>query len=235
MSVQQIKGRTTRSQGEFDNFNLSSNSLIYTTADDSRVENYSIELSLGEGWNESYSEANKKLIRIDDKIKIPRHGSIVVEVQEEIQVPHNRYGVVLTTGSMFLSNGIIIPSAKIEPAFHGKLKLRLFNTTNQSITINKGDKLGSAIFFPTEYTSVHERTYRTVDISAAAPSTWTNIRKWFSQNKATWISSLSSSLIVTTFGFCLVYFFYYKPTLSKQLQSTSQEQPTASKHDQTKQ
>lgn len=222
MSVQQIKGRIARTQGEFDNFNLSSNSLIYTTAEESRVENYSIEFSLGEGWNESYSLANKKLIKIEEKIKIPRHGSIVVEVKEEIRVPHNRYGIILATGSMFLSNGIILPSAKIEPSFHGKLKLRLFNTTNQSITVKKGEKLASAIFFPTEYTSVHDNTYRAGDISAPPPSIWTNIKKWFSKTKDNWISSLTTSLIVALISFSLVYFFYYRPSLNNQSQSGGQ-------------
>lgn len=166
MSVLQIKGRTTNSQTDFEAFSLSSNSYIYTTAVDANLEEFSIELSLGEGWNDNYSDRDKNLRRIDESITVNRQGSIVVEVQEEIRVPHNRYGIVLPTGSLFLSRGVLIASAKVEPAFCGKLKLRMFNTTKQKIILKKGEKLGSVIFFPTESTKIHDLTFRKSEISA---------------------------------------------------------------------
>ncbi|MDF5995101.1 hypothetical protein P4200_12665 [Pseudomonas aeruginosa] len=71
-----------------------------------------------------------------------------MEAAEEIKVPHNRYGIVLPTGSLFLSRGVLVASAKVEPAFDGKLKLRIFNTTNKNVCLTKGEKLGSVIFSP---------------------------------------------------------------------------------------
>jgi deoxycytidine triphosphate deaminase len=216
MSVLQIKGRTTTSQTDFDAFSLSSNSCIFTTASDSNVEEFSIELSLGEGWNDNYSEHDKNLRRIDENITLNRHGSIVVEVQEEIRVPHNRYGIVLPTGSLFLSRGILIASAKVEPAFCGKLKLRLFNTTQQRIVLTKGEKLGSLIFFSTESTKIHNVTYRKSEISVSPVSHWTETKKWFSANKTVWIGWIITIITSSLFSFVLTYTVYYKPMLDVQ-------------------
>lgn len=200
MSVLQIKSRTTLCQQEFQKYSLSSNSIIYTDAANENIEEYSIELSLGQGWNDNYSPSDKNLRKIDSGITLRGHESIVVEVEEQIWVPHNRYGVVLPTGSLFLSRGILIASAKVEPAFKGKLKLRMFNTTNQKITINKGSKLGSVIFFATESTKTHNFTYRASEISSPPTRTIKKLKKWLYNNKSIWIgwalNILTSSLTV---------------------------------------
>lgn len=216
MSVLQIKGRTTNSQTDFDAFSLSSNSCIFTTAADANVEEFSIELSLGEGWNDNYSGRDKNLRRIDESITVNRHGSIVVEVQEEIRVPHNRYGIVLPTGSLFLSRGILIASAKVEPAFFGKLKLRMFNTTQQKIVLKKGEKLGSVIFFPTESTKIHNVTFRKSEISAPPIPRWTETKKWLAANKTLWIGWVISIITSSLIAFLLTYTFYYRPMLDMQ-------------------
>ncbi|BBE50681.1 Deoxycytidine triphosphate deaminase [Ferriphaselus amnicola] len=229
MSVLQIKGRTTNSQDVFDKYSLSSNSNIYTTAAASNIEEYSIELSLGDGWNDNYSISDKGLIRVDGSIVVKGHGSIVVEVKEEIRVPHNRYGIVLPTGSLFLSRGVLVASAKVEPAFIGKLKLRLFNTTSQKVVLTEGEKLGSVIFFPTESTKVHNATYRTSEISSVPKSKISEMNKWFGANKTIWIGWLVTMISSSMLAFFLSYVFYYKPML--QLQSTQQNQVENGKQD----
>lgn len=222
MSVSQIKGRTTRSQPDFDTFALSTNSCIFTTAVESNIEEFSIELTLGDGWNDNYSTHDRNLRRIDEGVMLRGHGSIVVEVQEEIRVPHNKYGIVLPTGSLFLSRGILIAPAKVEPAFFGKLKLRMFNTTHQKIFLRKGEKLGSVIFFATESTKVHNVTYRASEISVPPISRFGELKKWVGANKVVWIgwgvSIVSSSLI----SFFLTYVLYYKPILDAN-QAVSQQ------------
>lgn len=228
MSVLQIRGRTTKSTEDFNAFALSSSSCFFTTAIDSNIEEYSLELSLGEGWNENYSEQDRNLRRIDESIVLQRHGSIVVEVHEEIRVPHNRYGIVLPTGSLFLSRGILITPAKVEPAFAGKLKLRMFNTTSQKIILRKGEKLGSVIFFPTESTKIHDPTYRTSEISAPPVSRFFETKKWFAANKTTWIGWIISFVSSSIFAVILTYFIYYKPMLDSHKNSSSRAESSIS-------
>jgi deoxycytidine triphosphate deaminase len=188
MSVLQIRGRTTKSYPDFDAASHSSNSLIFTDALEPQIETFSLELSLGNGWSDSYSVSNRNLWRIDEGITIKGHDSFVVEAAEEIRVPHNRYGIVLPTGSLFLSRGVLVASAKVEPAFDGKLKLRIYNTTSKSLYLTKGDKLGSVIFFSTESTHTHKPISRASEISTAPITRLTQVGKWFGLNKNLWLN-----------------------------------------------
>ncbi|WP_027468460.1 dCTP deaminase domain-containing protein [Deefgea rivuli] len=224
MSIVQIKGRTSTSEEEFNNYALSSNSFIYTDAE--KIEEFSIELTLGEGWNENYSEHNRNLFQIEESITIRGQDSIVVETKERISIPHNRYGIVLPTGSLFLSKGILVASAKIEPAFHGKLQLRIYNTTNRSQKIEKGVKIASAIFFSTESTKVHARTYRSSDISALQKSKIKEIRKWLSNNKTSWIGWIASGIFSSGLTFALTYTLYYKHMLDNKTSPPAQHNQT---------
>lgn len=212
MSVIQIKDRTTECEAKFTNFSSSSNSFIYTTASESNLENFSIEISLGEGWNENYSEAHVGLIKIHDSINVGGRGSIVVEVAEVIRVPYNRYGIVVPTGSLFLTQGILIASAKVEPAFNGKLKLRLFNTTDKKIKLEKGRKLGSVIFFSTESAIPHDIISRDSSISIPQVTRSSLLYKWLGANKVVWIGLLIANVSPFIIAVAM-FFFYYKPML----------------------
>mgnify|MGYP000069419863 CR=1 FL=1 len=217
MSLARISGRTTNSETEFQKFNLSSESLIYIDKDRSSIEFFSIELTLGDGWSNSYSNYNKNLweVKDGDGVNLNAQDSIVVEVQEDIKVPHNKYGVVLPTGSLFLSHGVMVASAKVEPAFQGKLKLRIFNTTRQKVFLTKGHKLGSLIFFNTDSTKEHETTYRKSDISILKKSKIKELGTWFSENKVVWLGWIFSSLTSSLLAFALTYNFYYKDVISQ--------------------
>lgn len=216
MAVLKVKGRTTRSQQSFEACSQSSSSYIYTDAADSRVEEFSIELSLGEGWNDNYSNSNKTMRKIHDNITIQRHGSIVVEVSEEIRVPYNKYGILMPTGSLFLTRGVMVAPAKVEPAFSGKLKLRLFNTTSEKISLVKGDKLASIVFFATDSTVLRAPIYRVSEISEVPIRRWVLLLKWFAQNKITWIGWILSLLSSSIVAVGITYALYYKPMLELQ-------------------
>ena len=211
-----MKSKITRSKQDYDRYKSSSDSLIYTDADEENVEDYSIEVTLGQGWNETYSDKNRNLIKIEDNIIVRGHASIVVEVAEEIFIPYNRYGIVLPTGSLFLGKGVLIASAKIEPAFQGKLILRLFNTTNNKQVLQKGDKLGSLVFFRTETTKQHNPIYRKSEISILPKTMSDNAVSWLKSNKNLWIGWLVTSTLGTFIGFSLNYFLYYKPLMDMQ-------------------
>ncbi|WP_447803660.1 dCTP deaminase domain-containing protein [Pseudomonas serbica] len=233
MTVVKIKDRTTKSHANFDTYSHSSNSFIYTDATEAHIEDFSLEVSVGEGWSDNYSANEKSLWRIDEGITIKRHDSIVVEAAEEIRVPHNRYGLVLPTGSLFLSRGVLVASAKVEPAFLGRLKLRIFNTTNKSVRLRKGEKLGSVIFFSTESTHTHEIINRASEISIRPITIPAKFKKWSSLNMNTLISWILASATGSLATFVVTYFLYYQPMLEFQKNKAShseQVQPPASEN-----
>lgn len=157
MSVIEISGRIARDERAFSDAGLSDRSLLYLKGGLDPGA-YSIDLSVGGAWNESYGLTSGQLYRIpQDGLDIGRHGSIVIEVAEDIRVPHNMYGILVPTGSLFLDRGILIAPAKVEPSFSGFLKLRLFNTTGYKYCLKSGDKIASVVFFSTENTSFQPR------------------------------------------------------------------------------
>lgn len=203
MSVIEIKSRIAHDEKSFLSAGMSDKSLLYLTGG-LEPGSYSVDLSVGDSWNERYGPSSGQLYRIPEEgLDIGRHGSVVVEVAESIHVPHNMYGIVVPTGSLFLDKGILIAPAKVEPSFIGSLKLRLFNTTGYKHCLRRGDKIASIVFFSTENTSFQPRvTKASVPVDKQAPAL-KRFKRWTSRNRnqfITWLiaiffSSVSSILI----------------------------------------
>lgn len=169
MSVVHIRNRITRDQRSFEENSYSDRSLLWLS-EKAKAEAFSIDLTVGDQWSEKYGPTSNEMHKIaDDGMQILRHGSVVVTAAENIRVPHNMYGVLVPTGSLFLDKGILIAPAKVEPSFNGHLKLRLFNTTALKHSLNKGDKLGSVIFFSTETTQFQEPVTKSSVLVEVAP------------------------------------------------------------------
>lgn len=182
MSVIHVKNRFTKDEQSFE-YNASSDKSLLWLSEHANAEAFSIDLSVGEQWSERYGPTSNEMHRISDTgMQILKHGSVVVTSAEEVRVPHNMYGILVPTGSLFLDKGILIAPAKVEPAFKGNLKLRLFNTTGLKHTLKIGDKLGSVIFFSTETTEFQNTiTKRSVLVSKPV-SAYKRIRLWLSSH-----------------------------------------------------
>jgi deoxycytidine triphosphate deaminase len=126
---------------------------ILSITDTGTVEEFSIELSVGDQWAKDLTKEKASMFEIEgDEISIKPQSSIVLEVKEHIKVPFNMYGLVLQTGSVFLEQGILIGAGKIEPSFNGKLRMLIYNTSKTKRTLKKGQKIASAIFMRTDKT-----------------------------------------------------------------------------------
>lgn len=200
MSVIHVQNRSTRDEKSFEDNSSSDRSLLWLS-ENAKVEAFSIDLTVGEQWSEKYGPTSNEMHKISDTgMQILKHGSVVVTSAEEIRVPHNMYGVLVPTGSLFLDKGILIAPAKVEPAFNGNLKLRLFNTTGLKHTLQVGDKLGSVIFFSTETTEFQKPiTKKSVLVSKPA-SVHTRVKLWFRTHGSKLVSwtggSVAAALLV---------------------------------------
>ena len=104
MSVIAAHSRVTERYADFDKFRFSDNSLLLTDA--RTVEEFSIELTLGDYWDSNTSRDAATMYPIEgDQITIPARGNVVVEVAERISLPGNMYGIVIPTGSILLVAG----------------------------------------------------------------------------------------------------------------------------------
>lgn len=217
MSLVNIKNRVTSDEKTFDSNSSSDQSYLFLKDSANHiVESFSLELSLGNGWADRYSETERSLIEIDDEngIEIAKKGSVVVEVGEDINMPHNLYGIIVPTGSLFLSKGILIAPSKIEPSFNGKMKLRLFNTSNDKFVLKKKDKLASAIFFSTDVTEHQPEIKKGSDIAKNNLSPYKKSVRWIKNNPSVFSAYMTPS--ITIFILLATYLIFYKPTLANQ-------------------
>lgn len=206
MSLLNVGRRYTSDPHKFQRTKSSDRSTLLI-GQDTKVERFSIELTVGLNWSQSYGSSSNGMIRIPaDGIILGATDSVVIEVAEQIGVPHNMYGLVIPTGSLFLDKGIIIAAAKIEPSFNDRLKLRLVNTTRGKIRLNPGIKVASAIFFDTEVTEFEpefRKTVATIDDSIKLRS---RIWNWIKANPNILVSGLIQLLGSSVLATFLIYF-----------------------------
>lgn len=147
-----IKDRFTRNQSAFKECKKSDYSLLLTTANE--IEEFSIELSIGDRWAEKLSADKPTMYEVEGKeITISPRSSIIVQTTESLCVPNNMFGMVMPTGRILLERGIFIANTKIEPTFSGKLNILLYNSSSIKRTLKQGDIIASAIFIRTEKTT----------------------------------------------------------------------------------
>lgn len=206
MTVIHLQDRNTTLETLF-NSQRSSQASVLLVNKEAKVERFSLELTVGTSWAKIFSPSQRSFVQIDSNgVRIGRHDSIVIEVAEDIHVPNNMYGILVPTGSLFLGLGILIAPAKIEPGFAGKLTLRLFNTTAEKYTLKTGQKLGSAIFFPTDTTVDHETLRRERGVNVNTYSWYFGLYQWLKTNPLSWIpwivtlvGSSTAAVLITTF------------------------------------
>lgn len=195
MSVAHIGARTTDDLLAFSSCVAADDSMLYID-DLSAAKTFAIEFTLGEAWSERYSVTDDSMFKIHAETGVRLHGlaSIVVETRQTIHVPYNMYGIIVPTGSLFLDRGIIMAAAKIEPAFEGKLRLRLVNTTDREVRLKIGDKLASGIFITTQTTTHPAPVRRQSRIIDRGPGLRHLAGKWIGDNYKTVIGWFVTAL-----------------------------------------
>jgi len=198
LSIVAIKSRHTTDANRFAQQKSSDRSLILVDQA-ATIETFSVELTIGSVWSERYARAANEMIAIPEEgVKLGAGKSLVVEVSELIGVPHNLYGLVIPTGSLFLDQSIIIAAAKIEPSFNDRLKLRLVNVSGERRVIKSGQKVASALFFSTDVTLFHAESHKGTKKVAHGPLFAERSLAWMKANwpqVITWVIAILCSSV----------------------------------------
>ena len=168
MSLISLKSRLTKNTDEFERYLSSDQSLIFSSSD--HEEEWSIELTVGRLWGNVSKESPVAMYEVHEDVGIPAKSSVIIEVNEELRIPNNIYGLIVPKGSLLLDNGILMATTKIEPRYFGKLRILFFNTTNRKKTLNKGSVIASTIFFRTDITLASQQPRTRKDVVATQPS-----------------------------------------------------------------
>lgn len=109
-------------------------------------------------------------------------------------MPYNKFGIVLSTGSLFLQQGIQIPSAKVEPGYSGLLKLRLVNSSNDKVTLYQNQKIASIVFFQTNHTPPFIEAINSESTNIPHKGRLKKIMTWIKQQG--WAQGLQLCLVI---------------------------------------
>ena len=151
MSIVAIQNRVTKDLDEFERLKLSDDSKIFCS--EPSLENFSITLTIGDQWASNVSRADPSMYMIDgDTITLRPLSSVVIEVNENISLPYNIFGLITQKGSAFLERGLIIGSGKVDPSFSGHLQVLIFNSTRKPVTLKRKEVIANLMFFRTDTT-----------------------------------------------------------------------------------
>lgn len=189
MAIIDLNKRTTKDWNAYNAAIKSCKSLIHITGDVilENVGPASMNLTVGERW---YDCAKKKYYQIPEKgVKVKPGKSIIIETKQEISVPYNMFGIIFGTGKNIFKGGHV-STGKINPGFHGVLKIGYYNGGDSVIVFRPGNLLACCSFFEIETTlDAPLQKYLTDPEPEFAPNKWSDkLQIWFVDN---WYSVIS--------------------------------------------
>lgn len=149
MSVLDLQRRVTKDWEQFNANKRSPDSFVHIEGSvvlpqDCKV---ALDLSVGNCW---YDHQRKSFWEIPkDGLKITARSSVVIETSQKFTMPYNVFGLVTGKGRLIYQEVIISPG-KIDPGFAGRLRIGLYNASEQAITLKRGDLFCSCCFFNLE-------------------------------------------------------------------------------------
>lgn len=140
---------------------LSPQSLVLILPDTTGIDTEtSLEIKIGKYYFDQKTGARHPI----ERELLLAHGEFVVfESDQIIKLPRNIFGIICGKGnSMF--RGLMVASGKIDPSFHGHLRIYVFNAGGETVRISPGDVVASAIFLSIE------GIYRGIEVGEALPA-----------------------------------------------------------------
>ena len=81
---------------------------------------------------------------------IATKSSGIIETGVHIQIPQGYFGIVAGRSGLNFKEGLIVPQGTIDSGYTGSIKVKLYNMTGDSKTINRGDRIAQIIFLKCE-------------------------------------------------------------------------------------
>ena len=81
---------------------------------------------------------------------IMQRSSAVIDTGVHIEIPAGYYGLVAGRSGLNFNESVICPQGTIDSGYTGSIKVKLYNMTNDSKMIQKGDRIAQIIFMKCE-------------------------------------------------------------------------------------
>lgn len=89
-------------------------------------------------------------------IDIPEKGSAEIDLKIAFEIPSGYWGGIHSRSGMAFRNDIIAHLGVIDPGYRGTVKVKLFNFSDETYKVRKGDKVCQLVLHPV-YASVMMR------------------------------------------------------------------------------
>ena len=93
------------------------------------------------------SDAGFDLESVED-ITINPNSRHAIDTGIAVEVPLGYYGMVLGRSGNTMIKGLVGQTGIIDTGYYDAIKVMAFNTTNEPIKINKGDRVGQLLIVP---------------------------------------------------------------------------------------
>lgn len=93
------------------------------------------------------SDAGFDLASVED-ITIEPNSRHAIETGIAVEVPLGYYGMVLGRSGNTMRKGLVGQTGIIDTGYYDAIKVMAFNTTDEQIKINKGDRVGQLLIVP---------------------------------------------------------------------------------------
>ncbi len=161
MSLLSLRDRLTTDVSEYIANRESAESKVLVVGEKPILDNagFTLDLHVGSAWFDCYRQTYYELPSKGLKIKAGQ--ATVIEVAEEIGVPHNAFGIVTGKGRL-IYQGAFVSSGKIDPGFRDRLLIGIFNGSREVLNLKRGDSLCGCAFVLTETHPTNLAEHRTV-------------------------------------------------------------------------
>lgn len=111
---------------------------------DPRESNITYDLRIGQEYRD-HRDQGKRDLTDDHYISLLPGAAVIVETEETIRLPKHVFGHIVPRVS-WLQQGISNTSSKIDPGYHGKLLITLFNLGKRPVKLYRRTSICSVYF-----------------------------------------------------------------------------------------
>ena len=81
---------------------------------------------------------------------VPARGSRVIDTGVHIQLPHGYVGMLKSKSGLNVKHGITSEGV-IDEGYTGQIKVKLYNHSDETYVLSRGDKITQLVILPCEY------------------------------------------------------------------------------------
>lgn len=107
--------------------------------------NVSYDLRVGLHYRD-HRDRNPSELPEQGEIKLSPGSAVIIESRETIRFPATRYGIIVPRVSL-LQQGLSNTMSKVDPGYHGKLLITVFNLGRKPVIIKRDDRFCSLTIF----------------------------------------------------------------------------------------